>query len=272
METNYRVFAEQALARAKEKLSRGDPAYVRWAALELRDALEFLAYWRMLQYKDDVSPKEYEDLQAPYVVQLLSHIDPDADISKTLFFRDHVRSEPDSPPEDSFAERIVTHLDLSQCYDALTAFLHVPTVEQIREGKTPKEGERRRECVKCVKLVESILSSKLIRDDAAVFVSCVCVRCKKAMMRRLQPESTEPVETYCIHCGAPYTVTPQASGKAEWEANVTTIECGTEGCKYRVHLWPEQLTPGTNWTCPGCKSRWVICMGWGKLESRKEEK
>ncbi len=266
MSADYRTMTRQALARATAIVSRNETG-IRSAALELREALEFITYDRMLQYKDEISLKEYENREPQYIVNLLGEIDPTGALTESIFFcREEEAENAEGASDAARPAADLTHADLKKRYDSLERFLRARTVEQIRTGKNWTETDLRAECEASISFVERVLSAKLVRSRPAVFASFGCARCKKLVTRRLNQDSTEQIRATCIECGASYTATPQPTGKLEWSADVLTIPCGTEGCDYERDLWPEQVRPGAGWTCPGCKALWVLYMGWGKLE------
>jgi hypothetical protein len=51
---DFRHMARQSLARAKAELAANDSSRFRYAALELRDAMEALTYDRALAFQDDI--------------------------------------------------------------------------------------------------------------------------------------------------------------------------------------------------------------------------
>lgn len=60
---NFRQSAREAIVRAKEELATGNLHRLRYAALELRDAMEALTYDRALAFKDEIPPEEYKTWQ-----------------------------------------------------------------------------------------------------------------------------------------------------------------------------------------------------------------
>jgi hypothetical protein len=60
---NYRHESRQALKRACAALESNDDQDLKYAALELRMAMESLTYDRAKAYKDEFPPDEYETWQ-----------------------------------------------------------------------------------------------------------------------------------------------------------------------------------------------------------------
>lgn len=264
MHESLQSMAQRALESAKVHTVENHAAALRYGALELRKALVFVAYERLLQYKDQISPKDYETWEPQYVVRLLGEIDPDGKLAESAFSSVDEGASPspgDGPPSGD-----PTNADLVDRYEALTQFVRAPTLEQMLAREVWTESDLKAECEAAIAFVEKVFSTSDTRKAPAVFASFGCARCKKLVVRRVRPEAIDEVTARCVECGACYTARKDESGKVDWIADVTTIPCGTEGCEYQVNLWPEQLRPGVNWTCPGCNARWVIYMGWAKLD------
>ena len=75
----YRGAASNALVRAKAELASTDAHRIRYAALELRFAMEALTYDRALAYEEEIPPSEYNTWQPRKVMSLLLEINPTAD-------------------------------------------------------------------------------------------------------------------------------------------------------------------------------------------------
>lgn len=83
---NFRHSARESLARAKAELAANDPIRLRYAALELRDAMEALTYDRALAFKDDIPPEEYKTWQPRKLMAVLLDIDPSIGITSTIAY------------------------------------------------------------------------------------------------------------------------------------------------------------------------------------------
>ena len=84
--TDYRTDARRELARAKDELASADEERLKYAALELRMAMESLTYDRALAYNAEFPPCEYETWQPRKVMAILLEIDPNADKDSSLAF------------------------------------------------------------------------------------------------------------------------------------------------------------------------------------------
>src|SRR5207253_6641895 len=83
---NYRNDARRQLRRGEAEMESGDAERLKYAALELRMAMESLTYDRALAYKEEFPPAEYETWQPRKVMAVLLDIDPTADKDSSLAF------------------------------------------------------------------------------------------------------------------------------------------------------------------------------------------
>lgn len=81
---SYRSEARARLGAAKNELASRDDARLKYAALDLRMAMESLTYDRALAYKDEFPPKEYQTWQPKRVMLVLLEIDANADSDSAL--------------------------------------------------------------------------------------------------------------------------------------------------------------------------------------------
>ncbi|MBK9604912.1 MAG: hypothetical protein IPO58_00150 [Betaproteobacteria bacterium] len=83
---NFRQLARESLARTKAELAANDPHRLRYAALELRDAMEALTYDRALAFQDYIPPEEYKTWQPRKLMMLLLDIDSSIGMTSTISF------------------------------------------------------------------------------------------------------------------------------------------------------------------------------------------
>lgn len=98
MNVSFRNEARRALERAKAELETMRQDRLKYAALELRMAMEALTYDRANAYKAEIPPSEYEAWQPRKVMLLLLDIDPDADKNSAISVG--AEKEPGKPAKD----------------------------------------------------------------------------------------------------------------------------------------------------------------------------
>ena len=95
--------ARDCLIRAKAELETGEDHRLRYAALELRMAMEQITYDRAYQWREDIPESEYDVWKPAQILQALIDVDPQADQDVTVAFA----------PENSDGETVsYTHLTL----------------------------------------------------------------------------------------------------------------------------------------------------------------
>jgi len=80
----YRNDARAAQKRARTELDAGDDERLKYAALELREAMEALTYDRAATYNAELPTAAYDTWQPRKVMELLLEIDPNADKDSSL--------------------------------------------------------------------------------------------------------------------------------------------------------------------------------------------
>jgi hypothetical protein len=75
----YRSIAERCLERAEIEIAADDADRLKYAALELRMALEALTYDRSYAYADDLPSRAWKDWQPRKFMAALLNLDPGAD-------------------------------------------------------------------------------------------------------------------------------------------------------------------------------------------------
>lgn len=232
MTPNFRQMARIALARAREELDSLNDERLKYAALELRMAIEGLTYDRAQAFKAEIPPAEYGTWQPKKVMQLLLEIDPLAD--QTVIFSIGLEESPGVPAKQMQSLGTDTVFNLKSIkahYDALGSYLHLQTLKQIEEGATPDAGKLRARCKVIVTDLEAVLASPIYNVTLGGFATLQCGRCQKPIRRRI-PIEAQQVEVKCFECGAPYEITKaEAPGMVEWHAKITTFHCRTDGCE-----------------------------------------
>lgn len=261
VKANLRDQARQAVSRAKSELATGDDVRLRYAALELRLAMEALTYDRADAYKAEIPPKEWETWQPRKVLQLLLDIDPNAD--KECMLSIGVEEEFGKEASNMSvlgAESILNLSILKKHYDALGAHLHMPTLKQIAESAQFDVGRLRKRCTEIVGSLDKVLVSSVFNVTLGMFSTISCMRCE-AKIRKRTPHDKSVLEVCCFACGAEYRLHDVGDGQVEWKPIREEIKCPTSGCNTAVWLWRDEAKPRTWWTCEGCGEAFEIALG-----------
>jgi hypothetical protein len=260
MSANYRVIARQALQRAKSELASGDPERLKYAALELRGAMEAVTYNRVQLYKGEIPAALYRKWQPRDYIRFMVEIDWMASYRswEVSFKPRHEPGKPENAWIQLGTETLLTMKDLSYHYNALGNFLHIPTPYQVENDKEPEKNSIKERCEKCVKILDKVLKSPISNAHIKISSETKCFRCGLPMIRRFELNQTATVEASCIGCGAQYVVSHEGPNTVRWTPKIHEIECRTPGCDKIKELWEDEIRPDLSWDCEGCGEGYAL--------------
>ncbi|WAT84890.1 hypothetical protein [Delftia acidovorans] len=251
MKYQYGRDARSALERAKIEMSCGDIHRLRYAALELRMALECVTYERAQLYASEISPDECSTWQPGKLLAVLVEIEPDVNRSVVLRVR---REATETAPVGDVVElgddTVIPMRVIKNLHHALGNLLHTATMAQLSEGKAFNEKTAREKCEETVAALEKTLASKL-RATFGEFRTFKCIDCDSMIRRRVGLDG-KTVVAKCYSCSATYDLvkTPDS----DWQAlpNKSSITCVQDECKHIFAVWTSELKVGGVWNCPAC--------------------
>lgn len=258
---NYRNDARKHLKRSEGELGTGDEERLKYAALELRMAMEALTYDRALAYKDEFPPTEFETWQPRKVMSVLLDIDPTADKDSSLAFGIEKEYGLPAPVINSLgSEKVLNMANLRKHYDALGSYLHVQSMKQVRAGKSLDFGEMRSRCEEIAAFVREVLSSPVFNITLGSFATLDCMECGKPIRKRI-PHGQSEVHVECYECHASYALIDKQNGQVEWKPQQHEVDCANSGCEHKITVWRHEMKIGRCWTCPDCKGRNTFALG-----------
>jgi hypothetical protein len=205
---------------------------LRYAALELRDAMEAVTYDRALAFKDEIPPEEYRTWQPRKLMAVLVDIDPSIGMTTTIAVG--IESEYGKPAENMETlgtDQVLTLKDVKTHYDAIGSHLHMPSLEQLETGKIADPAKLRTRCEAVVAALEAVLSSPVHNGtlgDFALLAECMNEACRRPVRKRIPHGKTE-IEAECFECKATYTVVAHPGGVVEFKPKVTLVGCPLSG-------------------------------------------
>jgi hypothetical protein len=254
---SYRTQAKEALARAHEQLAAKN---LRYAALELRMAMEALTYDRARAYAKEIPPKEMATWQPSKVMQALLEIEPAADQSYSVSLGEE--PYPGGKPDKMHflgTETVFSLAQLQKHYHAVGSVLHTPTMHQIEKGKPIDQAKLQARLELIAQDLSKALSSPIYNFTLGEFSTIDCMRCGDPIRKRMPPDKDE-VQATCFSCEARYFVGKQ-DGKAIWKPQGSDWACRTPGCDEVFTLWRDMFKDGASWACPSCKAKYRIGFG-----------
>lgn len=259
---DYRNEARKALERAKQELDSFDNHRLRYAALDLRMALEGLIYERASLYKEEVSNKKLSTWQPGKLLSLLLEIDPSADKSGELYAGiEEEYGKPAKIMNFIGKERALSLREIKRYYDRIGSYLHAPTLEQVSQGKGASTEVIRTRCNEVVEILEQVFSSPVFNINFKVATSISCERCNTKIVRRSPADDAEPIVARCIECSASYILISVGDNQVEWKPQVRDVECANSTCKCTTKFWESDLKLGASWKCSDCGGDNQIVLG-----------
>lgn len=258
---NYRGMAREHVKIATEQLQSGKDSFLKYAALELRMAMEAITYDRAVAFKEEFPEEEYNTWQPKKVMGVLLEIEPTADKDSTISFG--LEEEYGVPAKEMTllgTETVLNMKTLKYHYDALGSFLHIPTIKSIKEGKTVNFNTLRKRCEEIKAYLDKVLSSPVFNTNFGVFASINCMQCGQNIRKRI-PQGKESINVECPKCDASYRLTDAGEGKSLIEPKHQEIECANKECTKRILVWEKEVRLGARWICPECKGQNSIVFG-----------
>ena len=171
--------ARQCLERARELLGRQDASAVRYACLELRQAIEYLAYQQLEAYLDGVPDDAMRKWTPREVIAQMLEVDPKADRSSRIAVgREDAPGQRSTKMKMLGEDRRFTFKWANRSHNALGNFLHAPTLHQLEAGGTPDEAKMREKTEEVAGVIEHTLATPIFNVNFGNFyeIPCVCGR------------------------------------------------------------------------------------------------
>lgn len=256
----YRNLARVHLKSAENELGTHSDQRLKYAALELRMAMEALTYDRALSYKDEFPPQEYETWQPRKIISVLLTIDPMADKDRSLAVG--TETQYGIPPREMHSlgsEKVLNMNILRDHYDALGSYLHVQSMKKFLAGQPPNFVKIRARCEEIAAFINLVLSSPIFNVTLGNFSRVECVECG-TMLRKRIPYDKKEVLAECYQCKATYTITDEGSGQCVWIPNQIDISCANTSCQKTIVVWKHELEVGNQWKCESCNGQNIFVL------------
>jgi hypothetical protein len=132
-EIDYRLRARRHVRTAKDLLIASDSRSPFYACLELRMAIEALAYDAFQQYSFEVSAKSMNQWTPKQILGELVYIDPEVELTSSITIT--VNATQTTPAQEIVLGEIhrLPARWANRMHNALGNFLHQPTLKQFRQ-------------------------------------------------------------------------------------------------------------------------------------------
>jgi DNA-directed RNA polymerase subunit RPC12/RpoP len=173
-EIDYRSRAHGHVRAAKELLINSDQRSPFYACLELRMAIEALAYDAFQQYSFEVSAKSMNQWTPKKILDELVYIDPWVELTSSITITVNAT---ETAPAQEIALGEIRRLSAkwaNKMHNALGNFLHQPTLKQFQHMTDNVEKAAREKAGEATVELERILSAPVLQFRAHRLVETKC--------------------------------------------------------------------------------------------------
>lgn len=230
METvDLRQIACEHLNQAKKLLITPGLASARYSCLELRMAIEALTYSSLQNYLAEVPNTVMRKWPPKQVLDELLAVDPMADQSRTLAIGRQQEEGILAREMHTLGEdRRFSVKWANRAHNALSSFLHSPTLAQRQRGIGDMDAAARTKAAEVAEELDAVLASRIWNVNFSQSCTFEC-SCGFTVKRRKEIiEAGEPI--VCAACGLHYRSEPTEGGANFWplEGTYTCSGCGSD--------------------------------------------
>ena len=260
MNMNLRNKARTHLKAASEQLEAGYDSALKYAALELRMAMEAITYDRALSFKEEFPTEEYDTWQPKKVMAVLLEIDPMTDKDSTIAFGLEEKYGVQAKKMTSLGTETVLNMKvLKKHYDALGSFLHILTIKSMKSGETVNYEKMRKRCEEIKEYLNRVVRSPVFNSTLGAFSSIQCAECGNKVRKRVS--QGENIHVECSNCVASYRLRRDADNQCVWESLQQKIECANTQCAKEIVVWENEIRIEKYWNCLDCKGKNRFVLG-----------
>jgi hypothetical protein len=257
--------ARECLARAKTVLAQNQIATTRHACLELRQAIEYLAYQQLEPYLNEVPDDAMRKWTPREVIAQMLEVDPQADKTSTIAMGiEDVPGEPSKDMKVLGEDRRFTLRWANRSHNALGNFLHAPTLHQLETGNVPDHSTMREKAEEIAAVIEHTLATPIFNVNFGNFyhISCVCGRNFKRRAGSFTPEAG--IVCPDVNCRTIWDLASEDGDEVRFKRRQTEYVC--PGCNEKRYLMSQQVKAGAIIVCD-CGARTEIALTLSPLEA-----
>lgn len=250
--------ARACSTRARDLLAKNELAATRHACLELRLAIECLAYQQLDAYLSEVPDDAMRKWTPREVISQMLEVDPKADRTSTIAIGR--QKEPGQPSDDMKVlgeDRRFSLKWANRSHNALGNFLHVPTLHQLETGKAPDYDTMRTKAEEIAAVIEHTLDTAIYNVNFGNFYHIDCV-CGRSFKRRDGSFAVEQgVVCPNVDCRTVWDVVSENGTDVHFKSRQTEYVC--PGCNEASFVLAQKLKAGTIITCD-CGARAEVAL------------
>jgi hypothetical protein len=261
--------ARQCLERAKELLKQQESSAARYACLELRQAIEYLAYQQLEAYLNEVPDDAMRKWTPREVIAQMLEVDPNADKSSTIAIGiEEVPGEHSKDMKGLGEDRRFTLKWANRSHNALGSFLHAPTLHQIETNSTPDHTKMRDKAEEVASVIEHTLATPIYNANFGNFYEIGCA-CRRQIKRRAGSfKIADGIVCPNVECRAIWDVVSEEGRSATFRQRQQAYAC--HQCKETNYVDSQRLKPGLLIRCD-CGARAEVALAIMAVEDDKSE-
>lgn len=237
------------LEKAKALAKTNDYDYLRYAALELRYAIEFIFYELIPLYRDELPSDIIEKWKPQEIIDAVIDCDPYVEHSKeiSIAFED----DQEQPNWLNMGKQSgVSKKILREGYHRLGRFLHAP-LNLVNHDL----DELRRSVEKAMAVVESFRNDR-IKSNIALRHSFTCV-CGRQITRNQHALDRNPlVKCPDVKCGAIFEYEKTDNNPSTFKLLEQAIKCPE--CNTYNYFGAHLLADNVEFSCIECSKKWKL--------------
>ncbi|MEE9387036.1 MAG: hypothetical protein V3U96_00365 [Paracoccaceae bacterium] len=256
MKINFRNSARNHVTAAKEFSAMDEGRGLRAACLELRMAIEALAYDLLQTYNAEVGESAMDKWQPRKVIDELLYVDPHAD--KTSHIAVGVEEEYGKPAKEMRSlgtDHRFTVKWANKAHNSLGSYLHEPTIAQHRDGKVGQDHKIKTKIDEILAELEPIFASPIRGSNFGIFVTFDCACGFK--IKRKQEFFNNEKELSCANCGRFFEY--EKTGE-NWHIQPSTMsfDCPGQDCDERHTIERHEAKPRFETECVKCGETLIV--------------
>jgi len=264
---DYRGLAEKHIQSADDHIKKNDTAYLRYAALELRLAMEIITYERVIAYKKDFPIEGYEKWQPRHLMKELIKIDPQTDQNSALYIGEEEIYGQGSNDMSFIGEENVLGIDLlKKHYDALGSYVHHLSPKKLVAGEIFESNKLKKRCEFLIEELNKVINSSMRNIISGVYINHSCQKCETKMRLRIDRITHSEHDSIIINCwnndcNASYKISKSSEKEVSIINDQMKIICLNLDCKAENFLWKRSVKLGNGWVCDDCEQPHKFSIG-----------
>ncbi len=254
----YRALAKDHFKQATETLASGNDNQLVYICLELRSCIEAISYGLLLAYHKELAASAFKSWTPRQVLSELEEADPRANVTRELRYgRQEQLGERAKVMRSLGVDHRLNPKWANKAYNALSNFLHVPTVTQLGRDPDATRTKIRDRCEKCVTVLRPVVESKIWHETFGQFYTFKC-DCGFEVKRRTEVLKAKR-EATCWNCGQIFDV-ERFDGDSPFvvpRAALWDCRCGHEN-RLAFHLLKDNLPV----VCSSCGAPAMVRSTW----------